>query len=636
MTTKRILFQRTDGRIGDLAIMIRSVELTRLRYPEAQIFVQCLYPKLIEAHPAIDKIYEVGADIPEVDFAINQNKVCGEYEFNIPVIAKTRHQIFCDNVAEILDDDNLRWDGLPQTLWVDRKLYSWANETIMNASQGRIPVGVFWRAATDYRSWKGMNKLISLLSKDFAVFCFDDKKQLNIRKRIHQFVGFSLDLVLALVSQLRFIVSNDSAGAHLAGGLGIPLWGMFGPTDPLLRIGMYHQAQWMSILCPKHPCWYNPCKKLLCFKEQKANKIFRQLKEIIPKSFPVEGFSASLEITPRKAAIQNKTQRKIIKKHIALMRLDGLGGTLTLSDQAKKIKEMTEAEITLIIRHYPELFDDNPHVDHIITVGRINWDDCLQTYKDKFTALADVRMAIGKWYDPTNIFHQDFTAWESYYEQFPLNQQELTIYGLHHIQLTDKILSLPFDTIDSKIYFELSLPQWFTEENYICICPGVDVIHDGKQQTKCWDYWNELVKKIDMPVVQLGTANDKGIDGTIDLREKTTIKEAASLLSRASAIVTVEGGLMHLAFASGQQNVIVLFGPTAGSLFLYPSHVHIDAFPCQGCFSTIENWAFECKEEIDVVCMKSITPERVVYACNRLLGRQSNEIVVANTRFSGM
>lgn len=134
-----------------------------------------------------------------------------------------------------------------------------------------------------------------------------------------------------------------------------------------------------------------------------------------------------------------------------------------------------------------------------------------------------------------------------------------------------------------------------------------------------------------MPVIQLGTKYDERINGAIDLRGKTTIKEVASILSRASIVVTIEGGLMHLAHAVGQPKVIVLFGPTAGSLFWYPPHIHIDAFPCRGCFSRTEKWAFECRERINAVCMKSITPERVAYACNRLLGRQSNEIVVANS-----
>ena len=345
---------------------------------------------------------------------------------------------------------------------------------------------------------------------------------------------------------------------------------------------------------------------------------------------------------------------------LALLRLDGLGGTLTLSNQAKKIKERTGMDITLIIRHYPELFDDNPYVDHIITVGRINWDECLEVYKSKFTALADIRMAVGKWYDNTeqtggeqakplslalsaggtaddeSLFRQDFVSWENYYSQFPLYQQELSFYGLHHIQLTDKILGLPYDTIESKVYFDLSLPEWFTAQDYICICPGVDEIHEGKIQTKGWPHWEGLVKNIDMPVIQLGTKYDKPIEGTVDYRGKTTIKEAAAILSRASVVVTVEGGLMHLAYAAGQRNVIVLFGPTSGALFLYPGHVHIDAFPCRGCFSMSENWAFECKEGINGVCMQSITPERVIYACNRLLGRQSNELVVTNTGVSGM
>lgn len=317
---------------------------------------------------------------------------------------------------------------------------------------GKLKIGLCTTSRDKHRCYPHHKALVKQLKKYGDVYVYG-RERLPIRQLVPE------------VSQIDKFISVDTGLAHLAGCSGVPLVIIEGPTDCRKLYDCYANTKYVSTKdnCDRKPCVNQPCKYANCMYLVRPRKICDVL---IPND-------------------NKQTKRKIAHHTVALMRLDGLGGTITLSDQAKKVKEAIGAEITLIIRHYPELFDDNPYVDHVITVGRINWDDCLQVYKDKFTALADIRMAVGKWYDPTNIFHQDFANWESYYEQFPINQQDFSIYGLHHIQLTDKILGLPFDTIDSKVFFDLSLPEWFSEKDFICICPGLDEIHSGKLQTKC-------------------------------------------------------------------------------------------------------------------------------------------------------
>lgn len=280
MIPKSILFYRQTHGIGDVAMMMRSVELVRLKYPKAEIFVQCKYPDLIKDHPAIDSVLALTDETPDTDVLIDQSTVCGQYELQSENIAKPRQQIFCENAAQILEKaglEGIEWDNQPQTLFVPHHLRQWSEIMVRNASKGKIPIGLFWQSAEPWRNWAPIKTLAQWLAKEYAVFCFDEKDKLE-SESMHQIVGYSLDKVLALVSRMLLVISLDTSGAHKAGGLDIPLLGIFGPTDPLIRIGIYSQATWVPIKCYQHPCWYKFCKRRPCLKRIKVKDVLIEVK----------------------------------------------------------------------------------------------------------------------------------------------------------------------------------------------------------------------------------------------------------------------------------------------------------------------------------------------------------------------
>lgn len=71
-------------------------------------------------------------------------------------------------------------------------------------------------------------------------------------------------------------------------------------------------------------------------------------------------------------------------------------------------------------------------------------------------------------------------------------------------------------------------------------------------------------------VVQLGGREDVPLQGAIDLRGKTTIRETAAILAQAKLFVGMEGGLMHLARAVDTRAVIVFTG------FITPEYTGYD------------------------------------------------------------
>ena len=95
---------------------------------------------------------------------------------------------------------------------------------------------------------------------------------------------------------------------------------------------------------------------------------------------------------------------------------------------------------------------------------------------------------------------------------------------------------------------------------YTVFCPGAEY-----GPAKRWPYFRELASKLGTQVVLLGSPGDlkdnKDIPGT-NLIGKTTLDEAIDLIAGATAVVTNDSGLMHVAAATGTPQV-ALFGSSS-------------------------------------------------------------------------
>jgi len=156
----------------------------------------------------------------------------------------------------------------------------------------------------------------------------------------------------------------------------------------------------------------------------------------------------------------------------------------------------------------------------------------------------------------------------------------------------------------------------------IVYCPGA-----AYGPAKQWRHFPELALLLDRDnIVVLGTEADRESAREIarrapgrvtDLTGKTSLTEAASIMSGARAVVSNDSGLMHLAAYIGTP-VIGLFGSTSPdwtrplgkrSLALKSDE------PCSPCFDRICRYSH-------YRCLENIVPEAVVDAMDNLCARQ--------------
>jgi len=171
-----------------------------------------------------------------------------------------------------------------------------------------------------------------------------------------------------------------------------------------------------------------------------------------------------------------------------------------------------------------------------------------------------------------------------------------------HLEVT------PVEIAETRRRFGLDGAQF---SSYTVFCPGAEY-----GPAKRWPYFRELAERIETPVVLLGSAKDQEAAAAIHGRNlvgKTALDEAIRLIAGASAVVSNDSGLMHVAAALGRPQV-ALFGSSS------PEHTPPASasarvlwlrLECSPCFER------ECPLG-HFRCMKEITVDRVLATLSTL------------------
>jgi heptosyltransferase-1 len=89
----------------------------------------------------------------------------------------------------------------------------------------------------------------------------------------------TLKELIELIRHARFVISNDSGPMHIASALGIPVFAIFGPTDPV-RTGPYGKGHTIikeDISCS--PCLKKKCNDIKCMNSLSAKKVYKIIKD---------------------------------------------------------------------------------------------------------------------------------------------------------------------------------------------------------------------------------------------------------------------------------------------------------------------------------------------------------------------
>lgn len=175
-----------------------------------------------------------------------------------PNIKLSRQEMFCETVGVPFDVGNYRVN-----FFDDEKQFAKFFTCGMEN-----PIGIHMRSSQRYRDYKAMESLVGCFAKshDGIVVTIDREYRYNgKRSNVVSLAGFDYRQVWAVIAEMKLVVGPDSFGVHAAGSVGVPVYGIFGPTDPRCRL-KYENVAWPGEYwrCGRQYCWYRPCKYWSC------------------------------------------------------------------------------------------------------------------------------------------------------------------------------------------------------------------------------------------------------------------------------------------------------------------------------------------------------------------------------------
>lgn len=300
---KTLVAYRTGG-AGDILFMTPALKLLKKLYPTCKLVVctSIAYKDIITDNEFIDEFQIIPTDIEVFEKAdyhilferIIEENLLAEYR-NAYDLYLHRMGLFgqFENYYEKNPDEDCR---LPVVGINPAKLeYVKDILTEYNVTDKDIKIGFNPWSTTLLRNYSLKNAigLVNILAKKgVKVFLIGGKKEADAsdfvrnaveeqyRNNVINFANHSDEFgyTVALVSLMDVIVGIDSSVLHIAGGLKIPLIGLFGPFASVLRIGSYKKAiglEVKSFRCAPcfihgpYPCRYanesgmSPCLELI-------------------------------------------------------------------------------------------------------------------------------------------------------------------------------------------------------------------------------------------------------------------------------------------------------------------------------------------------------------------------------------
>lgn len=263
----------------------------------------------------------------------------------------------------------------------------------------------------------------------------------------------------------------------------------------------------------------------------------------------------------------------------------GIGDDLMCSTVFRELKKRGKGRISMVTRH-PGLFQRNSDVDHVLHHPQPRMEYWLSA------GLPFTRLAYAA-YDPTTDR-----------DEAPSEHALIKICRLAGIG----------GPVELRPYLFLNQEEFaagkIAEDQVVIQSSGLSAAHPMRNKEWYPQRFQEVCSELrkDVQVIQLGSADDPKLEGAIDKRGKTTLRESAAILANSLVYIGLVGFLMHLARAVDCRSVIVYGGREKPTQTGYVANKNLySQVRCAPCW--LRN---PC--DFDRKCMDMITSKQVIAA----------------------
>jgi ADP-heptose:LPS heptosyltransferase len=106
----------------------------------------------------------------------------------------------------------------------------------------------------------------------------------------------------------------------------------------------------------------------------------------------------------------------------------------------------------------------------------------------------------------------------------------------------------------------------------IIISPYSKALKSGKENPKNYPYWEEVIKGIKEPIVQIGIEGENQL--VDDFRKDLSFDDLRALLKKCRTWISCDSFFQHLAWSEGKRG-IVLFSRSDPKIFGHPENLNL-------------------------------------------------------------
>ncbi|MCE3228477.1 MAG: rfaQ 5 [Bacteroidetes bacterium] len=291
-----------------------------------------------------------------------------------------------------------------------------------------------------------------------------------------------------------------------------------------------------------------------------------------------------------------------MSKKIIIASWGGIGDAMVITPTLRAIKELHPKHKLIVYcnpNHYP-VFKNNPHIDSLRVLGLgtlllrpgafISW----IKYLYPKTFISWLLKPFGQKYILTAFQHIPLT-WA---------------YKKSVIEIVPEIFEIELKHKKIEIFLNEQEDRKAREVFAGYKNPILMHIHSRSSSNHHWDMdkWAELVKQLpDYTFIQCGHTDEPYVEGAVDWRGKTELRDAICMLKYATSFVGVDSSFSHATNAFDLPGV-VLFGDSTPVIWGHNNNINIyKGIPCSPCYYDLGTRPCLYSNE----CMKLITVEDV-------------------------
>jgi len=339
-------------------------------------------------------------------------------------------------------------------------------------------------------------------------------------------------------------------------------------------------------------------------------------------------------------------------KNILIARLSSIGDIILTSPALRCLrKAFPEVKITFLVKkEFIDLVIYNPNINEVISFDKTGgWKALIDLRKliwsKKFDWFIDLHNNLR-----TNLLKRTigFDLVTTYHKE-SFRRYLLVKFGKNFFREARPIYLKYFDALKYRninydgegtnvfipessmlaIQNKLGSERFRPEKGLLVICPGASFSNKQWLPERFGEVADHFIEASGMEVVFLGGKNDRELCNTIirGMRSKALnyagelpILLSATLLQKATAVLTNDSGMMHLAQSQGTA-VVAIFGPTTRELGFFPipqnSMVIEKEVSCRPCTTKGLNY---CPKK-HFRCMNSIETKEIVEALSGFIDR---------------